>query len=66
MPHDDLLLALAMQRMNEDHSRAERRRLVGAKRLRSLSGRVSLDWRVVREQGVLVASVGFAWRRAPG
>jgi hypothetical protein len=66
MPHDHLLLAMAMQRIHDDHRSAERHRLVGAKRLRSLSGRISLDWRVVREHRVLVASVGFAWRRAPG
>lgn len=66
MPHDDLLLAVAMQRMHDDHRVAERRRVAGAKRLRSLSGRVRVDWRVVREHHVLVASVGFSWRRAPG
>jgi hypothetical protein len=66
MPNEDLLLAVAMQRMHDDHRRAERRRLAGTKRLRSLSGLVRVDWRVVREHRVLVASVGFAWRRAPG
>lgn len=65
MPHDDLL-AIAMQRMHDDQRLAERHRLAGAKRLRSLSGRVRLDWRVVREHRVLVASVGFSWRRVPG
>lgn len=64
MPYDDLLLAAAMQRMYDDHHAAERRRLVGTKRLRALSGRFRLDWRVVRDQRVLVASVGFSWRRA--
>ncbi|XVS65804.1 hypothetical protein ACQPYE_07040 [Actinosynnema sp. CA-299493] len=64
MPHDDLLLAAAMQRMHDDHRAAARHRLVGSKRLRSLSGRFRLDWRVVREHRVLVASVGFTWRRA--
>ncbi|GAB2972076.1 hypothetical protein [Saccharothrix stipae] len=66
MPHDDLLLAVAMQRMQDDQHAAEGRRLVGSKRLRSLSGRFRLDWRVVRDQRVLVASVGFSWRRATG
>lgn len=64
MPNDDLLLAVAMQRMHDDHHAAARRRLAGSKRLRSLSGRIRLDWRVVRDQRVLVASVGFSWRRA--
>jgi hypothetical protein len=64
MPHDDLLLAVAMQRMHDDQSHAERHRLAGSRRLRSLSGRIRLDWRVVRDQRVLVASVGFSWRRA--
>jgi hypothetical protein len=66
MPHDDLLLAVAMQRMHDDRLRAERHRLAGSKRLRSLSGRIRLDWRVVRDHRVLVASVGFSWRRAAG
>ena len=64
MPHDNLLLAVATQRMHDDHRAAERHRLAGRKRLRFLSGRFRLDWRVVRDQRVLVASVGFSWRRA--
>lgn len=64
MPHNDLLLDVAMQRMHDDQSHAERHRLAGSRRLRSLSGRIRLDWRVVRDQRVLVASVGFSWRRA--
>ncbi|MFE9746124.1 hypothetical protein ACFYOT_14550 [Saccharothrix saharensis] len=64
MPHDDLLLAVATQRMHDDHHAAANHRLAGSKRLRALSGRLRLDWRVVRDQRVLVASVGFSWRRA--
>ncbi|MEU4768148.1 hypothetical protein AB0H12_33360 [Actinosynnema sp. NPDC023794] len=66
MPHDALLLAVAMQRTHDDQHAAERRRLVGSKRLRSRSGRFRLDWRVVRDQRVLVAGVGFSRRRAAG
>lgn len=65
MPHDDLLLTVATQRLHDDRLTAERHRLA-RQRLRAFSGRVSLDWRVVREHRVLVASVGFSWRRAPG
>ena len=66
MPHDDLLLAMATQRMHDDQHAAARHRLAGSKRLRSVAGRFRLDWRVVRDQRVLVASVGFSWRRATG
>ncbi|WP_033437389.1 hypothetical protein [Saccharothrix sp. NRRL B-16314] len=66
MPHDDLLLAVAMQRMHDDHTRAERHRLVGTRRLTFLAVRFRLDWRVVREHRVLVAGIGLSWRRAPG
>ncbi len=63
MSHDNLLLAVAMQRLHDDHRAAALRRTAGSKRLRALAGRIRSDWRVVRDQRVLVASVGFSWRR---
>lgn len=66
MSHDNLLLAVATQRLHDDHRAAARHRLVGRKRLRALGGWLRFDRRVVRDQRVLVATVGFTWQRVPG
>ncbi|WP_433269681.1 hypothetical protein ACQPZF_07640 [Actinosynnema sp. CS-041913] len=65
MPYQDLLLAVARQRMHDDEHAAARHRLT-RKRLKAFSGLLKLDWQVVREQRRVVASVGFSWQRSAG